>query len=119
VIATHNPGKLAEMRELLAPHGVEAVSAGTLTTPCTSVCRRSPGSTVIPPMDTDVAVSTVSTNPPPTSAPAANVWKPARSISTRSRTGPLVIPATQPTATLMFAASSPQMQTGPRWSPTF
>jgi XTP/dITP diphosphohydrolase len=27
VIATHNPGKLAEMRELLAPHGVEAVSA--------------------------------------------------------------------------------------------
>src|SRR5258705_7622155 len=28
VIATHNPGKLAEMRELLAPHGVEAVSAG-------------------------------------------------------------------------------------------
>src|SRR6201991_4487643 len=30
VIATHNPGKLAEMRELLAPHGVEAVSAGEL-----------------------------------------------------------------------------------------
>src|ERR1700728_2713548 len=28
VIATHNPGKLTEMRELLAPHGVEAVSAG-------------------------------------------------------------------------------------------
>jgi XTP/dITP diphosphohydrolase len=28
VIATHNPGKLAEMRELLAPYGVEAVSAG-------------------------------------------------------------------------------------------
>ncbi|WJR78391.1 RdgB/HAM1 family non-canonical purine NTP pyrophosphatase [Bradyrhizobium sp. NP1] len=28
VIATHNPGKLAEMQELLAPHGVEAVSAG-------------------------------------------------------------------------------------------
>src|SRR5438270_11716742 len=28
VIATHNPGKLAEMRDLLAPHGVEAVSAG-------------------------------------------------------------------------------------------
>src|SRR3954468_11012577 len=27
VIATHNPGKLAEMRELLAPHGVEAISA--------------------------------------------------------------------------------------------
>jgi XTP/dITP diphosphohydrolase len=30
VIATHNPGKLAEMTELLAPHGVEAVSAGAL-----------------------------------------------------------------------------------------
>jgi XTP/dITP diphosphohydrolase len=30
VIATHNPGKLAEMRELLAPHGVEANSAGEL-----------------------------------------------------------------------------------------
>src|ERR1700674_3262079 len=30
VIATHNPGKLVEMRELLAPHGVEAVSAGQL-----------------------------------------------------------------------------------------
>jgi len=30
VIATHNPGKLAEMRELLAPYGVEAVSAGAL-----------------------------------------------------------------------------------------
>jgi XTP/dITP diphosphohydrolase len=30
VIATHNPGKLAEMRELLAPHGVEAISAGEL-----------------------------------------------------------------------------------------
>jgi XTP/dITP diphosphohydrolase len=30
VIATHNPGKLTEMRELLAPHGVEAVSAGEL-----------------------------------------------------------------------------------------
>jgi XTP/dITP diphosphohydrolase len=28
VIATHNPGKLTEMRELLAPHGIEAVSAG-------------------------------------------------------------------------------------------
>lgn len=28
VIATHNPGKLAELRELLAPYGVEAVSAG-------------------------------------------------------------------------------------------
>lgn len=30
VIATHNPGKLAEMRELLAPHGVTAISAGEL-----------------------------------------------------------------------------------------
>src|SRR3977135_2977003 len=30
VIATHNPGKLAEMRELLAPHGVEALSAGEI-----------------------------------------------------------------------------------------
>lgn len=30
VIATHNPGKLAEMRELLAPYGVETVSAGDL-----------------------------------------------------------------------------------------
>src|SRR3954471_10783759 len=30
VIATHNPGKLAEMRELLAPRGVEVVSAGEL-----------------------------------------------------------------------------------------
>src|ERR1700712_5959320 len=28
VIATHNPGKLVEMTELLAPHGVEAISAG-------------------------------------------------------------------------------------------
>src|SRR5205085_4239466 len=33
VIATHNPGKLAEMKELLAPHGVEAVSAGELGLP--------------------------------------------------------------------------------------
>lgn len=30
VIATYNPGKLAEMRELLAPYGIEAVSAGEL-----------------------------------------------------------------------------------------
>jgi len=30
VIATHNPGKLAEMKELLAPHGIEVVSAGEL-----------------------------------------------------------------------------------------
>ena len=33
VIATHNPGKLVEMRELLAPYGVEAVSAGELGLP--------------------------------------------------------------------------------------
>ncbi len=30
IIATHNPGKLAEMRELLAPYGVDATSAGEL-----------------------------------------------------------------------------------------
>jgi XTP/dITP diphosphohydrolase len=30
VIATHNPGKLAEMRDLLAVYGVEAVAAGEL-----------------------------------------------------------------------------------------
>jgi XTP/dITP diphosphohydrolase len=30
VIATHNPGKLAEMRGLLAPYGVDATSAGEL-----------------------------------------------------------------------------------------
>lgn len=30
VVATHNNGKLREMRELLAPYGVEAVSAGEL-----------------------------------------------------------------------------------------
>ncbi len=30
VIATHNPGKLTEMRELLAPYGVDAQSAGEL-----------------------------------------------------------------------------------------
>jgi XTP/dITP diphosphohydrolase len=33
VIATHNPGKLREMRELLAPYGIEAVSAGELGLP--------------------------------------------------------------------------------------
>jgi XTP/dITP diphosphohydrolase len=33
IIATHNPGKLAEMRELLAPYGVDAVSAGELGLP--------------------------------------------------------------------------------------
>ena len=30
VIATHNSGKLAEMRDLLAPYGIDAVSAGEL-----------------------------------------------------------------------------------------
>jgi XTP/dITP diphosphohydrolase len=30
VIATHNPGKLIEMRELLAPYGIDAISAGEL-----------------------------------------------------------------------------------------
>jgi XTP/dITP diphosphohydrolase len=30
VIATHNPGKLAEMRELLAPYQVETIAAGQL-----------------------------------------------------------------------------------------
>jgi XTP/dITP diphosphohydrolase len=30
VIATHNAGKLREMRELLAPYGIDAVSAGEL-----------------------------------------------------------------------------------------
>jgi XTP/dITP diphosphohydrolase len=30
VIATHNPGKLTEMRDLLAPYGIDAVSAGDL-----------------------------------------------------------------------------------------
>lgn len=33
VIATHNPGKLAEMRDLLAAYGVEATSAGELSLP--------------------------------------------------------------------------------------
>jgi len=33
VIATHNPGKLREMRELLAPFGIEAHSAGELGLP--------------------------------------------------------------------------------------
>ena len=33
VIATHNHGKLREMRELLAPYGVELVSAGELGLP--------------------------------------------------------------------------------------
>jgi XTP/dITP diphosphohydrolase len=30
VIATHNPGKLKEMRELLRPYGIETISAGDL-----------------------------------------------------------------------------------------
>lgn len=33
VIATHNPGKLVEMRDLLAPYGIVAVSAGELKLP--------------------------------------------------------------------------------------
>jgi XTP/dITP diphosphohydrolase len=33
VVATHNPGKLREMRELLSLYGVEAVSAGELGLP--------------------------------------------------------------------------------------
>jgi XTP/dITP diphosphohydrolase len=33
VIATHNPGKLAEMKELLAPYGIAAMSAGELDLP--------------------------------------------------------------------------------------
>ena len=33
IIATHNAGKLSEMRRLLAPHGVEAISAGELGLP--------------------------------------------------------------------------------------
>ncbi len=33
VIATHNPGKLREMRELLAPYGIDAASAGALALP--------------------------------------------------------------------------------------
>ena len=33
VIATHNPGKLAEMAALLAPHGIDTLSAGALGLP--------------------------------------------------------------------------------------
>jgi XTP/dITP diphosphohydrolase len=33
VVATHNPGKLWELRQLLEPHGVDAVSAGDLGVP--------------------------------------------------------------------------------------
>ena len=33
VIATHNPGKLRELREMLSPYGVDAVSAGEFGLP--------------------------------------------------------------------------------------
>jgi XTP/dITP diphosphohydrolase len=33
VIATHNPGKLAELREMLAPYGIDAISAGEMGLP--------------------------------------------------------------------------------------
>jgi XTP/dITP diphosphohydrolase len=33
VVASHNPGKLWELRQLLAPHGVDTVSAGELGLP--------------------------------------------------------------------------------------
>jgi XTP/dITP diphosphohydrolase len=33
VVATHNPGKLAEMNDLLRPYGIDATSAGTLGLP--------------------------------------------------------------------------------------
>jgi XTP/dITP diphosphohydrolase len=33
VVATHNPGKLKEMRELLMPFGIDALSAGELVLP--------------------------------------------------------------------------------------
>ncbi|HTW70866.1 MAG TPA: RdgB/HAM1 family non-canonical purine NTP pyrophosphatase [Acetobacteraceae bacterium] len=33
VVATHNPGKLREIADLLRPHGIEAVSAGALGLP--------------------------------------------------------------------------------------
>jgi len=33
VIATHNPGKLREMRDLLVPYGIDAISAGELSLP--------------------------------------------------------------------------------------
>jgi XTP/dITP diphosphohydrolase len=33
VIATHNPGKLTEMRDLIAPYGIEVVSAGEIGLP--------------------------------------------------------------------------------------
>ena len=31
VVATHNPGKLAEMKELLAPYGIDAVRGQQFT----------------------------------------------------------------------------------------
>ena len=33
VVATHNPGKLREIRDLVVPHGLDAVSAGDLGLP--------------------------------------------------------------------------------------
>lgn len=33
VVATHNPGKLREIADLLRPHGIRAVSAGTIGLP--------------------------------------------------------------------------------------
>ncbi len=33
MIATHNPGKLKEMQELLSPHGIETISVGELGLP--------------------------------------------------------------------------------------
>lgn len=33
VLASHNPGKLAELIELLGPHGIDVISAGTLGLP--------------------------------------------------------------------------------------
>jgi inosine/xanthosine triphosphate pyrophosphatase family protein len=47
VIATHNPGKLAELRELLAPYGVEAVAAGELGLAEPAESEKSFASTII------------------------------------------------------------------------
>lgn len=33
VVATHNPGKLVEINDLLGPHGMDAISAGSLGIP--------------------------------------------------------------------------------------
>ena len=33
VLATHNPGKVRELAEMLRPHGVEVLSAGALGLP--------------------------------------------------------------------------------------